>query len=153
MARRFAIGDAVQTALGKGIVRAVRNSGRVLVDIAGQPVVISEAEISPLEARKSKAASAASRPSAPAEPRPPHRQSTRDGVSVDLHGLTVNEALDRAERAFNEALLADGDELRFIHGRSGGRIRAALHQRLRQIPSVRGFALDPRNEGVTIVRL
>lgn len=72
---------------------------------------------------------------------------------MDLHGLTVEEALGRAERALSEALLADLVELRLIHGRSGGRIRAALHQRLRQIPSVRAFGLDPRNEGVTIVRL
>jgi len=153
MARRFAIGDAVQTALGKGVVRAVRNNGRVLVEIAGRPVVISEAEISPLKAGKSKISSPASRSDAPPAPRPPRRSSGRDEATVDLHGLTVDEALDRAERALNEALLADLSELRFIHGRSGGRIRAALHQRLRQIPSVRGFALDPRNAGVTIVRL
>ena len=143
----------MQTALGKGVVRAVRNNGRVLVEIAGRPVVISEAEISPLETRKSKIGSAPSRTNAPTPSRPPHRPPGREQASVDLHGLTVDEALDRAERALNEALLADLDELRFIHGRSGGRIRAALHRRLRQIPSVRGFALDPRNEGVTIVRL
>ena len=44
-------------------------------------------------------------------------------------------------------------ELRFVHGRSGGRIRGALHQRLRAIPTVQSFRLDPRNPGVTIVVL
>jgi len=72
---------------------------------------------------------------------------------VDLHGLTVEEALVRAEHALNDAMLADCAELRLIHGRSGGRIRAALHRRLSEIPSVRGFGLDPRNAGVTVVRL
>ena len=72
---------------------------------------------------------------------------------IDLHGLTVDEALLRADEALNEALLADRQEVRFIHGRSGGRIRAALHRRLRDIPSVQAFRLDPRNPGVTIASL
>ena len=33
------------------------------------------------------------------------------------------------------------------------RIRAALHRWLRGIPSIRGFRIDPRNAGVTIVTL
>ena len=74
-------------------------------------------------------------------------------VEVDLHGLTVDEALERAERALNDALLADFNELRLIHGKSGGRIRAALHRRLGEIPTVRAFRLDPRNPGTTIVSL
>ena len=50
------------------------------------------------------------------------------------------------------ALLGDASELRLIHGRGGGRIRVALHQWLRHVSSVRDFRLDPRNDGVTIVR-
>jgi dsDNA-specific endonuclease/ATPase MutS2 len=143
----------VQTRFGKGVVRAQRNNGRLLVEIAGRALVIPEAEISLLETRKPKTGSASPRSAAPAAPSSPRRPSPRDEVSVDLHGLTVEEAVSRAEQALDEALLADLAELRFIHGRSGGRIRAALHQRLRQIPTVRGFRLDPRNEGVTIVKL
>ena len=74
-------------------------------------------------------------------------------AEIDLHGLTVAEALACTEQALNDALLADVSALRLIHGRSGGRIRVALHQRLRELSSVRGFHLDPGNNGVTIVRL
>jgi dsDNA-specific endonuclease/ATPase MutS2 len=63
---------------------------------------------------------------------------------VDLHGLTVEGALARAEQALNDALLA---------GKSGGRIRAALHRRLHEISTVRAFRLEPGNPGVTIVSL
>src|SRR6185503_7316281 len=73
--------------------------------------------------------------------------------SIDLHGHTVEEALEAIDRFLNAALLGGSHEARIIHGRSGGRIKAALHAHLRGIPSIRGFALDPRNEGVTIVRL
>jgi DNA mismatch repair protein MutS2 len=72
---------------------------------------------------------------------------------VDLHGLTVEEALARAELALNDAMLADLPELRLIHGRSGGRIKAALYRRLGTISAVRAVRLDPRNAGVTIVTL
>jgi dsDNA-specific endonuclease/ATPase MutS2 len=54
----------------------------------------------------------------------PKRVARSVSAEVDLHGLTVEEALDRVQHALNEAL-----------------------------PSVRGFRLDPRNEGVTIVSL
>lgn len=150
MAERFAIGDAVQTPFGKGVVRALRNKARVLVEIAGRALVIPEADLSVLETRQRKTSPASPRASARSSPR---RPSPGHELTVDLHGLTVEEAVGRAEQAVNDALLADLAELRFIHGRSGGRIRAALHQRLRQIPTVRGFRLDPRNDGVTIVSL
>jgi dsDNA-specific endonuclease/ATPase MutS2 len=40
-----------------------------------------------------------------------------------------------------------------VHGRSGGRLRAALHRQLREVPAVRAFRLDPANAGVTIVEI
>lgn len=93
------------------------------------------------------------RPSQAASPLPAAAARNPATREIDLHGLTIAEALARADHALNDALLADFTELRFIHGRSGGRIRAALHQRLGAIPSVRAFELDPRNEGVTVVYL
>ena len=47
-------------------------------------------------------------------------------------------------------LLASASEVRVIHGRSGGRVKQAVHARLREL-SVRSVRLDPRNPGVTIV--
>jgi DNA mismatch repair protein MutS2 len=148
VAQKFAIGDLVQTLFGKGLVREARNNGRFLVDVGGRAMVIPEADISPLDVRKRKAASAA--PIASSSDR---QSAPKSRAEIDLHGLTVEEALARAEDALNDALIADCAELRVIHGRSGGRIRTALHQRLREIPSVRGFGIDPRNPGVTIVKL
>jgi DNA mismatch repair protein MutS2 len=63
----------------------------------------------------------------------------------------VADAVARVEVTLNDALLEGRSQVRFIHGRSGGRIRAAVHQQLRALPPVRAFRLDPANEGVTIV--
>ena len=152
MAARFTVGGAVQTPFGKGIVREVRNNGCLLVDVRGRALVVKESQISVLDASPQSRVRDATVGNTRASPeaRPDAGGEARE---VDLHGLTVEAALARAEQALSDALLADLAELRLIHGRSGGRIRAALHRRLREIPTVRGFQLDPRNEGVTIVRL
>lgn len=152
MAAQFTVGGAVQTPFGKGIVREVRNNGCLLVDVRGRALVVKESEISVRDASPPSRIRDAplGNTRAPTQAQPDAGGEARE---VDLHGLTVEAALARAEQALNEALLADVAELRLIHGRSGGRIRAALHRRLREISSVRGFQLDPRNEGVTLVRL
>ncbi len=153
MDENLTAGVAVQTPLGKGIVREVRNGRRVLVEVQGRAVVFAEQELSVLPGAKRARAARHTGPGTEADLIPQSRRAGTVPAEVDLHGLTVEEALARAEDALNDALLADVAELRFIHGRSGGRIRGALHQRLRDIVSVRAFRLDPRNHGVTIVTL
>ena len=152
-------GEAVQTPLGKGVVREIRNNGRVLVHVQGRAVVIPARDISRLGERRTRQedvgsgleSSRVSRSDTP--DRGQSRGSRPDPDPVDLHGLTVEEAMARVDAALNQALLGDVPALRIIHGRSGGRIRAALHERLRGIRAVRTFRLDPRNPGVTIVEL
>jgi DNA mismatch repair protein MutS2 len=152
MASRFAEGDEVQTPLGKGVVREARGQGWILIEINGRSVVLEESTIGPLDLR----AKARAKKNKPSAPQPSSQPSAPGGHGapreIDLHGLTVEEALARVEKAVNDAILADLSELRLIHGRSGGRIRGALHRWLRDVPAVRAFRLDPRNAGVTILR-
>ena len=149
---RFAAGQPVQTPLGKGVIREVRNGGRFLVDIQGRSVVLKDSDVSEFAERRRRPERRDAQPAAGSGAAAARSGKTANR-EVDLHGLTVADALLRAEHALNDALLADFAELRLIHGRTGGRIRAALHRRLREIPSVRAFELDPRNEGVTVVHL
>jgi DNA mismatch repair protein MutS2 len=148
---RFTVGTHVQTPLGKGIVREIRNRDQLLIEVNGRAMVLDERNMQPLDTPRT---SKRNRTTISA---PERRSPLRDrsgpiaSMEIDLHGLTVEEALVRAEQAVNDGLLADAAELRLIHGRSGGRIRAALHRRLSAIPSVRAFRLDPHNEGVTVV--
>jgi DNA mismatch repair protein MutS2 len=150
MVPRLSIGDRVQTRLGKGVVLEVRRA-HVLVEIAGRRVVVEAGAVTPVDPpRKSSRKHAPSRPAAS-----PHGETLPERYAapaeIDLHGLFVADALARVESAINDALLAGRLQLRVIHGRSGGRIRAALHRYLRALPPVRSFRLDPANEGVTVV--
>ena len=74
-------------------------------------------------------------------------------ASIDLHGMTTLEAVAALDAFLDDALRAGLAEVRVIHGRSGGRVRGAVHGRLKQIAAVRAFRVDPTNEGVTVVSL
>ncbi len=65
--------------------------------------------------------------------------------------MTAEEAVAAVDAFLDDAILASHTEVRIIHGRSGGRLRAAVHKRLRAISSVRSFRLDETNPGVTVV--
>ncbi len=147
MTSDFIEGDFVHTPFGKGVVREIRNNGRVLVDVRGRSLIFKQQELSPAaeSQRRQKNAS-----------HPPVSRASAGRLpasEIDLHGMTVERALERAAGALDDALLGDLQELRFIHGKSGGRIRSALHGWLKAVTSVRSFRVDPQNEGVTIVSL
>ena len=144
----FAPGDRVLVdSLGKGIVREVRSGARYLVEIKARSLLVHEHQLSAVDERTVKNA-------APRQAETADLPSTSYAASrIDLHGMTTGEAVEALDRFLNEALLAGLAEVHVIHGRSGGRLRTAVHGRLKGMPSVRAFRLDPRNPGVTIVTL
>ena len=145
----FNPGDAVHVAsLGQGIVRDVRNEGRYLVEIKGRSMVVAGSQLALSISRR-----LPRRARAAAETENSAARGDGPAPSLDLHERTVPEGLEALNTFLNDALLAGHAEARIIHGRSGGRIKAAVHAQLRRISSIRAFALDPHNPGVTIVRL
>jgi DNA mismatch repair protein MutS2 len=71
-------------------------------------------------------------------------------------GSTVDEAIDRAEKFLDDALLSDARRLRVIHGHGTGRLREALTKFFREHPLVAAVTRAPDNEGgagATIVEL
>ena len=145
---RFAAGDPVHVRLlGKGVVREARNGGKYLVEIKGTSLVVVGDQLEAIDRLKAPRKQ-------PREPAAPiDERSTPAGVVpvIDLHGMTTIEAEQAVEQFINDALLEGAREAHVIHGRSGGRLKSAVHARLRQLPPVRGYKLDPRNAGVTIV--
>ena len=151
----FAPGDRVHVAaLGTGVVREVRNGGRFLIELKGRSVLVAAADLQPAQSgRRTPVARGTQHVERDVVAREHAAPSTQHVArALDLHGKTTAEALEALDAFLNDALLAGGGDARIIHGRSGGRLKAAVHARLRQVASVRGFRLDPRNPGVTIVR-
>ena len=146
---RFVVGDRVHVVrIGTGVVREARNGGRYLVEIKGRSMVVTGAELESAAPEPSKRdRKSARQPARAAEP----PASARRVPSLDLHGKTVVESLELMDAFLNEAILDGHGEVTIVHGRSGGRIKAAVHKRLRETSAVRAFRLDPHNPGVTLV--
>jgi DNA mismatch repair protein MutS2 len=145
----FVAGDRVHVAtLGTGIVREVRNGGRDLIELKGRSIVVAGSQLEPAPERRG-----SKRPAARTSAADPAAEGPIPSRALDLHGKTVLEALDALDSFVNDALLDGCVEVHVIHGRSGGKVKAAVHGRLAQLPSVRAFRLDPTNRGVARVRL
>lgn len=148
----FAPGDRVHIpGIGTGTVRETRNPNRYVVEIKGRSMIVGAGALTRAgqerRHRERKATGTSASPplaDTPAAVVPP---------ALDLHGRTVPEAIEALDSFLNDVLLGGHAAVHVIHGRGGGRVKAAVHARLAGLPSVRSFRLDPRNPGVTIVRL
>ena len=91
-------------------------------------------------------------PEPKASPTPTSKQIRRvRNRSVDLHGLSVHDALRRVEAEVNRAVLDHVDELQLMHGKGTGKLLIEIHNYLGTLSVVRSFSLDPANAGVTRV--
>lgn len=147
--RRFIVGAHVHVAsIGKGVVREVRNGGRYLVEVKGRHMVAAEGQLAAGESgrRRTTTGAAQSLATEPETASPSHA-----ATSIDLHGLTTDEAVAALDAFLSDALLGGSAAVHVIHGRSGGRLKAAVHARLRMVAAVRSFGVDPSNPGVTLV--
>jgi DNA mismatch repair protein MutS2 len=82
----------------------------------------------------------------------------RDTSPTELNviGCTVDEAVSRADKFLDEAVLAELRTVRIIHGHGTGQLRRGLAEYLRESPFVSSFAIAPPEQGgsgATIVEL
>lgn len=77
-------------------------------------------------------------------------------TEVDVRGLTVDEAELVVDNAIDSAAVMNLDEIRIIHGKGTGALRAGLQQHFKHHPHVKSFRLGTFGEGengVTIITL
>ncbi|MEP6779912.1 MAG: Smr/MutS family protein, partial [Gemmatimonadaceae bacterium] len=68
-------------------------------------------------------------------------------TEIDVRGMRVDEADDRVTVALDAAIAADLHELRIIHGKGTGALRARITEMLRRDTRVAGVRLGAWNEG------
>ncbi|MBO5573020.1 MAG: endonuclease MutS2 [Clostridium sp.] len=68
---------------------------------------------------------------------------------INLIGMTTDEAVPAMDKYLDDAYLAHLEEVRVIHGRGTGALRAALHKELKRLKYVKEFRLGEYNEGGT----
>lgn len=73
---------------------------------------------------------------------------------VNLIGMTTDEAIPALDKYLDDAYLSHLPQVRVVHGRGTGALRAAVHKRLKKLNYVKEFRLGEFGEGdsgVTIV--
>ena len=149
----FSVGSRViLLALGKkrGVVVATGRGGRYRVQVDNTTVSCREDDLalSPEEGRRAKKTTSQVTPA-----RRGSDESAAPASRIDLHGMTVEEAIVRIVEEIDQALRRGADRIEVVHGKGSGRIRDALHRELAALPVIASFRLDPQNAGVTWVYL
>ncbi len=150
--RAPAIGDRVQVgALGlEGIVQALHDR-EAEVDVRGKRLRARIDELRVL-------VPASTTPVQPPKVKVTVDLQPREGSLTELNviGCNVDEALARAEKFLDEALLSELRSVRLIHGYGTGQLRRAIAGFLQSHPFVSHFASAPPEQGgggVTVVDL
>jgi DNA mismatch repair protein MutS2 len=146
----YAIGDAViVTALNaKGTVveRLSNNSYRVA--LRSMYLTVRHAELKPTATGNPSRPSTSDSYKAALKAAP--TGATVKG-SIDLHGLTVDEACRSLEAWLNAAIVSHTKHGKVIHGLGTGRVQQAAHEVLRRYSAVRAFRINDVNPGETDV--
>lgn len=72
-------------------------------------------------------------------------------MKVDLHGMTVEDAMRSVEKSVDRAIIDGYEKMEIVHGIGSGKIRQALHRYLAQLSVIESYRLDEQNPGVTWV--
>jgi len=80
-----------------------------------------------------------------------HTTPKEGTVSLDLHGLSVAEAVQQVEQAINDALLAHKEKLEIVHGKGTGKVQHGVHSLLDTLDVIKHYRIDESNAGVTWV--
>ena len=78
------------------------------------------------------------------------------GLSCDVRGLALDEALDEVEQYLDEAVMAGLHEVTIVHGKGTGILRDGIQKHLKTYPHVKSFRrgkYGEGEEGVTVVEL
>lgn len=83
------------------------------------------------------------------------RMSKSSSVSpeVNLIGMTVDEAIPVLDKYLDDAYLAHLDQVRVVHGRGTGALKAGIHKHLKRLKYVKEFRLGEFGEGDTGVTI
>lgn len=146
-AHRFNEGDSVHVISLKrdGVVQTVLSGKGYRIAVGSLTMICAATDLAAPQSRKGGASSQAQ----PVRLSP----SARPSASLDLHGLTVDEAIRKLDTWLDAVILSDLSHVKVVHGLGTGRVQRAVHDRLQAFKAVKRFAVNQWNAGETDVYL
>lgn len=126
----FEVGDMVKYKSSKGEIVSIKGE-KAYVDIDGIKVNVFLKEL-----RKS---GNIKKPKNKPKTNITIQKPTNAGVSLDLHGLRADEAVERLDKFISDCLVAGFDEVLVYHGIGTGKLSFAVKEFLRAHPRVKSF--------------
>jgi DNA mismatch repair protein MutS2 len=121
------------------------------LDMAGKRLRVKRSDLEPAgPAGESRKGGAGRSPRGTASRLPPAASRSDiagDTAEVLLIGMRLEEAIEAAEKALDQAVVAGAARLRLVHGHGTGRLRDGLRDHFRKHPSVATMRKGERNEG------
>lgn len=152
----FAVGDQV-------LVVALNRRGEIVeprgqawrVVVGGLTVTCRPGDLRAITSasRTRRAPASSPAPAGASRPMPPRSPAGDSRTTIDLHGLTTLEAREALLRHVDAALRAGHALVEVVHGIGTGKVRAAVIESTKSIPSVRKVQPHPTNRGVTLLYL
>ncbi len=125
----FKVGDSVKYLTNSGVILKVRKND-VLLDVDGKKIYAPKIKLTHT-------------PKVPKKIKPPkinvQRPSTMQ-IKLDLHGLRVDEALEKLDKFVSDALIVGYDELLIYHGVGSGVLSKVVKEYLENHPHVKSFS-------------
>jgi len=147
----FTVGQWVRIVpLGKsGQILELKGKKGCLVEVNGMRLKCSVKDLRPVEKETAKPSRKMKSQNLKPSQKPQAGRQTRK--SIDLHGMTRDEAIRAVEQCINYAILDGLDEIEVIHGHGSGVLKQALHEYLSSLSVVRHYSIHPLNTGLTRV--
>ena len=146
-AHTFNEGDGVRVVSLKkdGVVHSVLGGDKYKVAIGSLSITCAARDLTPTTSPRP--SSTITAPTSRAS------NAARPSQSLDLHGLTVDEAIRKLDAWLDSVILSDLTHVKVVHGLGTGRVQRAVHARLQSFKAVKRFAVNQWNAGETDVYL
>ncbi|BCD60575.1 MULTISPECIES: endonuclease MutS2 [unclassified Nitratiruptor] len=139
------VGDSVKYRKTKGVILSIRGK-EAMIEADGMKLRVPLSELKRSSAPQKKKSTSKVRVNKP----------KALSVKLDLHGLRVEEALEKTDKFLSDALLAGFDEVLIYHGVGSGKLARAVREFLKKHPRVVSYEDAPPQMGgfgATVVKL
>lgn len=125
----FVVGQSVRYRKKEGLILSIKEK-EAMIEVDGVRLRVPISEL--------RTCQGGPRPKPPA-PKVHVQKPEGANVTLDLHGLRVEEALERLDKFLSDALLAGFDEVLVYHGVGTGKLAFAVREFLKKHPRVKSF--------------